>query len=49
MKPTNTNIAKFYGLTRQTIGTYKKERPKIYEALKRYFEAYNFDKGAEND
>ena len=37
MKPTNTNIANFYGLTRQTIGTYKKERTLIYEALKEYF------------
>lgn len=37
MKPTNTNLAKFYGLTRQTIGTYKKERPNIYNALKEYF------------
>ena len=37
MKQTNTNIANYYGLTRQTIGTYKKERPKIYNALKEYF------------
>lgn len=37
MKPTNTNIANFYGLTRQTIGTYKKERQLIYNALKNYF------------
>lgn len=38
MKPTNTNISNFFGLTRQTIGTYKKERPKIYSALREYFE-----------
>ena len=37
MKPTNTNIAHFYGLTRQTIATYKKEKPRTYEALKKYF------------
>ena len=37
MKPNNTNIAHFYGRTRQTIGTYKKQDPKIYEALKEYF------------
>ena len=41
MKPNNTNIAKFYGLTRQTIGTYRKSEilwQKItYEALKNYF------------
>lgn len=43
MKPTNTNLAKFYGLTRQTIGAYKKGKPKIYEALKRYFEQENKD------
>jgi len=41
LKPTNTNIAKFYGLTRQTIGTYKKERVKMYEALKEYFIKHN--------
>lgn len=43
MKPNNTNLAKFYGLTRQTIGAYKKGKPKIYEALKRYFEQENKD------
>ena len=37
MKPNNTNIAHFFGLTRQTIGTYKKDKPRIYEALKMYF------------
>jgi hypothetical protein len=37
MKPTNTNLAKFYGLTRQTIGTYKKEKHRTYNALKEYF------------
>lgn len=37
MKPTNTAIAKYYGLTRQTIATYKKVKPETYEALKRYF------------
>lgn len=37
MKPNNTNLAKFYGLTRQTIGTYKKDKPLTYEALKKYF------------
>ena len=37
MKPNNTNIAKFYNLDRRTIGTYKKEKKKIYEALKTYF------------
>ena len=37
MKPTNTNLAKFYGLTRQTIGTYKKEKTILYAAMKEYF------------
>jgi len=37
MKPTNTNLAEFYGLTRQTIGTYKKSKQRLYEAMKEYF------------
>ena len=37
MKPTNTNLAKFYGLTRQTIGTYKKERYRLYTAMVDYY------------
>lgn len=37
MKPTNINLAKFYGLTRQTIGTYKKKKPILYEAMREYF------------
>jgi hypothetical protein len=41
LKPNNTNLAKFYGLTRQTIGTYKKDKPLIYRALKEDFIKYN--------
>jgi len=37
MTPNNTNLAKFYGLTRQTIGTYKKERFRLYSAMLEYF------------
>ena len=40
MKPTNTNIAIFFGLDRRTIGNYKngcKNKKKIYLALKEYF------------
>lgn len=37
MKPTNTNLAEFYGLTRQTIATYKKEKPKLYKAMLIFF------------
>lgn len=37
MKPTNTNIAKYYGLTRQTIASYKKAKPLLYKAMKEYF------------
>ena len=46
MKPNNTNIAHFFGLTRQTIGTYKKDKPRLYTAMKEYFEKYH--KGLEN-
>jgi len=44
MKPTNTNLAHFYGLTRQTIGAYKKGKKLIYEALKSYFIEEHKDK-----
>jgi len=41
MKPTNTNLAEFYGLTRQTIGTYKNSKnekvKRHYEAMREYF------------
>lgn len=38
MKTSDTNLAKFYGLTRQTIATYRKEHKKRYNALREYFE-----------
>lgn len=37
MKPTYTNLAKFYHLTRQTIATYKKKNPEMFEALRSHF------------
>ena len=37
MKPTNTNLAEFYGLTRQTIATYKEKKFRTYTALLNYF------------
>jgi hypothetical protein len=40
MKPTDTNIAAFFGLHRKTIGNYKngcKNKKKMYLALKEYF------------
>lgn len=40
VKPTNTNIAIFFGLDRKTIGNYKngcENKKKIYLALKEYF------------
>jgi len=41
MKPNNTNIANYYGITRQTVGTWKKSTDdkirKHYEALRDYF------------
>lgn len=44
----NTNLAKFYGLTRQTIGTYKKEKTILYAAMKEYFIKEHNDKNKEN-
>lgn len=35
MKPTNINLAEYYGLTRQTIGSYRKVKPRVYEAMKK--------------
>lgn len=43
MKPSNINLAKFYGLTRQTIGTYKKKKKNLYNALYGYFIEMNKD------
>lgn len=37
MKPTYKNLAEFYGLTRQTISTWETEKPKVYEAMRKYF------------
>jgi len=37
LKPTNTNLAKFYGLTRQTIANYKVEKYRLYTAMLEYF------------
>ena len=37
MKPTNKNIAKFFGVSERTIATYKKERVHLYNALREYF------------
>lgn len=37
MKPTNINLASFYGLTRQTIATYKKSKVNLYNAMREYF------------
>ena len=37
MKLNNTNLGKFYNTDRRTIAGYRKHKPKIYEALKRYF------------
>ena len=37
MKPTQINLANFYGLTRQTIASYQKVKPEIYEALLKHF------------
>ena len=46
MKPTDTNLAKFYGVSRETIRNYKKgaiEKQRLYEALKQYFIGQLFD------
>ena len=36
-KPTNINLANYYGLTRQTIATYKKSKQHLYNAMLEYF------------
>jgi len=41
MKTTNTNLAKFYSLTRQTIATYKKKNINLYNAMREYFISQN--------
>lgn len=45
MKISDTNLANFYGLTRQTISKYRKSKEcyiqNIYNALKEYYEKYN--------
>lgn len=44
MKPTDTAIAKFYGVSRQTLRNYKngtKEKQRLYFAMKEYFINYN--------
>lgn len=33
MKPTQTNLAKYLGMTKQGITKMKKERPKVFELL----------------
>ena len=43
IKPTNTNLAEFYRLTRQTIATYKKKNKNLYEAMLNYFIKMNKD------
>ncbi len=37
MKPTYTNIAKYFNLTRQTVRKYEKENQELYEALRDRF------------
>ena len=37
MKPTYTNLAKFYHLSRQTVSNYHKSNSELYEALRDRF------------
>ena len=37
MKPTYTNIAKYYNITRQTASSMEERVPKIYEAMRYCF------------
>lgn len=44
MKPTDTNIAKYYGVTRMTLNNYKNgaiEKQRLYKAMKEYFVVTN--------
>ena len=36
-KPTDTNLGEFYGLNRNTIATYRKEKKNLYTAMLEYF------------
>jgi hypothetical protein len=36
-KPTDTNIGEFFGLSRQTIATYRQVKQRTYQALLEYF------------
>lgn len=37
MKPTYTNLAKYFNLTRQTVSNYHKSNSELYEALRDRF------------
>lgn len=37
MKPTDTNLGKFYGLTRQTVATYREKKQNLYKAMVDYY------------
>lgn len=37
LKPTDTNIAKYYELSRQTIASYRVKKVKLYQAMVKYF------------
>lgn len=37
LKPTNTNLGKFYNLDRRTIASYKKNNKNLYLAMFNYF------------
>lgn len=44
MKPTDTNIAKFFDTTRATLRNYKKGskgKQHLYNAMKEYFESFH--------
>lgn len=44
MKPTDTNMAKYYGVSRETLRNYKngtQEKKRLYEAMKLYFLSQN--------
>lgn len=46
MKPTAINLAKFYGVSRETIRNYRNgsiEKQRLYEAMKLYFISQNLE------
>lgn len=49
MKPTDTELGKFYNIGRHTIGKYRKNRFRTYNALVMYYNSINSKDKHEHD